>query len=64
MKFDMNAAWREATGMIAANREVLMIVAGVFFLLPSLASVWFMSDIHKVDARIINAHCATPQPLW
>lgn len=45
MKFDMNAAWREATGMIAANREVLTIVAGVFFLLPSLASVWFMSDM-------------------
>lgn len=41
MKFDMNAAWREATGMIAANREVLMIVAGVFFLLPSLAMVFF-----------------------
>lgn len=41
MKFDMNAAWRETTAMIAANREVLMIVAGVFFLLPSLAMAFF-----------------------
>ena len=41
MKFDMTAAWGEATAMIAANREVLMIVAGVFFLLPSIAMVFF-----------------------
>ena len=37
MKFDMSEAWREAMAMISANREVLLIVAGIFFLLPSLA---------------------------
>jgi hypothetical protein len=36
MKFDMTTAWREATAMIAANREVLAVVAGIFFLLPSV----------------------------
>jgi membrane-anchored glycerophosphoryl diester phosphodiesterase (GDPDase) len=37
MKFDMSEAWREAMAMITANREVLLVVAGIFFLLPSLA---------------------------
>ena len=31
MKFDMSAAWNEATRLMAANRDVLLIVAGVFF---------------------------------
>lgn len=35
-KFDSNAAWQEAAGLVAANREVLFALAGVFFLLPSL----------------------------
>lgn len=37
MKFDSNLAWKEASAAIAANREVLLALAGVFFLLPSLA---------------------------
>ena len=36
MTFDMTAAWREATAMISANREVMLTVAGIFFLLPAL----------------------------
>lgn len=35
-KLDSNAAWKEASGLIAANREVLFALAGVFFMLPSL----------------------------
>jgi hypothetical protein len=42
MKFDMNRAWREAAEMVAANREVLLIVAGLFFFLPSLAFALFV----------------------
>ena len=34
MKFDMSEAWRDAVAMMTANREVLLIVAGIFFLLP------------------------------
>lgn len=44
MKFDSNRAWRDASTAASANREVLLAVAGVFFLLPGLASVLFLSD--------------------
>ncbi|MFZ1743725.1 MAG: hypothetical protein WAT93_12780 [Pontixanthobacter sp.] len=37
MKFDMGAAWNEAVRLVSANKEVLAIIAGVFFFLPSLA---------------------------
>lgn len=37
MTFDMGRAWNDAVKMIAANKDVLAIVAGVFFFLPSLA---------------------------
>ena len=36
MQFNMSEAWRDATAMITGNREVLLVVAGIFFLLPSL----------------------------
>ncbi len=36
MKFDMGRAWNEATSMIAANRELVAIIAGIFVFLPSL----------------------------
>jgi len=42
MKFDSNRAWKEASAAIAANREVLLALAGVFFLLPSLAFALLM----------------------
>ena len=44
MKFDSNRAWREAVAAASANRDVLLALAGVFFLLPGLASVLFLSD--------------------
>lgn len=37
MKFDSNRAWKEASAAVSANREVLFALAGVFFMLPSLA---------------------------
>ncbi|MEN9932118.1 MAG: hypothetical protein RIS17_691 [Pseudomonadota bacterium] len=45
MKFNGSLAWQEGINAIGANRSVLAPVAGVFFLLPALASVWFMSDV-------------------
>lgn len=45
MKFDMGEAWREATAMIAANREVMLIVAGIFFFLPSLLQTIALPDM-------------------
>lgn len=38
MKFDSNLAWKEATAAISANREVVIALAGVFFLLPGLVT--------------------------
>jgi len=35
--FDSNRAWTQATAALRANREVVFALAGVFFLLPSLA---------------------------
>lgn len=35
-KLDSNAAWKDASALVAANREVLLILAGVFFFLPNL----------------------------
>ena len=36
MKLDSTGVWQEASAAIAANREVLLTLAGVFFLLPRL----------------------------
>lgn len=37
MKLDMGRAWNEATALISSNKQVVTIVAGVFFFLPYLA---------------------------
>lgn len=37
MRLDMGTAWNGATAMIDANRDVLLVIAGVFFFLPTLA---------------------------
>ena len=37
MKFDSNLAWKQASAAISTNREVVLALAGVFFLLPGLA---------------------------
>lgn len=37
MPFDSNIAWKQATAAILANRDLIIAIAGVFFLLPSLA---------------------------
>lgn len=37
MKFDMGRAWSEGVRLLTSNRDVVAIVAGVFFFLPYLA---------------------------
>ncbi|MBB3955458.1 glycerophosphoryl diester phosphodiesterase membrane domain-containing protein [Novosphingobium sediminicola] len=44
MRFDSNLAWRTAHSAILANRDVLLALAGVFFLLPRLAFALLMPD--------------------
>lgn len=40
MKLDINQVWQEASAMVSANREVLLTIAGVFFVLPQLIVAW------------------------
>lgn len=48
MKFNMSEAWRDATAMMAGNREVLLIVAGLFFFLPSVVLGFVMGDTQEL----------------
>ncbi|PNU05896.1 hypothetical protein [Novosphingobium guangzhouense] len=42
MKFDSSRAWTQASQAVSANREVVLALAGVFFLLPQLVfSIFF-----------------------
>ncbi|TCM17769.1 hypothetical protein EDF56_105112 [Novosphingobium sp. PhB165] len=41
MTFDSNRAWNEASRAVSANKEVVLAIAGVFFLLPQLAFTTF-----------------------
>lgn len=48
MKFSMSEAWRDATAMMSANREVLLIVAGIFFFIPGVAMGLAMGNIQQI----------------
>ncbi|MFY7838504.1 MAG: hypothetical protein ACOVQ0_19705 [Novosphingobium sp.] len=41
---DSTLAWKSATRLVSANRDMLMAIAGVFFLLPSLAFSVFVPE--------------------
>ena len=47
MKFDMNAAWRDASNLLQANKELLLVLAGLFFFLPNLAFALFVPDFQQ-----------------
>lgn len=44
MKFDSNLAWKQATSLVAANRELVLALAGVFFFLPSFALIMLIKQ--------------------
>lgn len=45
MKLDLGKAWTDATAMLNANREVVIIVAGLFFFLPYFAFLLFFPEL-------------------
>jgi membrane-anchored glycerophosphoryl diester phosphodiesterase (GDPDase) len=45
MKLDMGQAWSQAVAMMSANRDLIAIVAGVFFFLPYLALMLMLPDM-------------------
>ncbi len=56
MKLDINLVWRQAGAAVAANREVLAGLAGVFILLPILAFELFAPPVPEIHAGLdINA---------
>lgn len=50
MKLDLNAAWDQAVRLIAANREVALVLGGVFFFLPYVLFLLLVPvpDFHAV----------------
>lgn len=44
MTFDMSKAWNEAMAMISANKEVLAVVSGIFFFLPTVLAGLLQPD--------------------
>lgn len=55
MKFDSNRAWKEAAAAVSANRDVLWALAGVFFLVPSLAFSLFLPQPEPAAGMDQNA---------
>jgi MFS family permease len=65
--FNMSEAWRDATAMMSGNREVLLIVAGLFFFLPSLVLNFAMGDPRNVavaDPQAAEAAVAATYTQW
>jgi len=53
MKFSMSTAWNEAMAMFTANREVLLIVAGIFFFLPNLVVFVAVPGMRDLQQQIM-----------
>ena len=51
MKLDTNQAWAEASAMVSANRQVLLAMAGVFFVLPSLVMTVMVPEPDVVPSQ-------------
>lgn len=49
-KLDMGQAWNVAVALIGKNRDVILVVAGVFFFLPSLAVALLMPGSEEMMA--------------
>ncbi|MDD3799141.1 MAG: hypothetical protein PHE36_08190 [Novosphingobium sp.] len=70
MTFDMNRAWREAAEMVTANREVLLIVAGIFFFLPGLAAALLVpsmqppAHLEESEALAFMTRFYSDNALW
>jgi len=61
MTFDMSKAWQNATAMIKANRDVLTVIAGIFFFLPALVTGF---AIPPVDPAVLDDPAALQAAFW
>ena len=58
-KLDLERAWNEATALLSANRDVVLIVAAVFFFLPNVISTLILPS---QDALIMQIEAMGDQP--
>jgi len=61
MQFDSNRAWNEALAEVKANRDVLLAVGGVFFLLPTLLSAVFLTDVQAAMMQNLGKEAVLQQ---
>jgi len=67
MKFNMSQAWNEAMAMFSANREVLLVVAGIFFFLPSVVTAMVMPNFQEellANPTALEAQMAALYASW
>jgi hypothetical protein len=53
LTFSPEKAWNEALAMLRAHKDILLIVAGVFILLPTMANVLFVPQ-PEIDGMALN----------
>ena len=50
MKFDLDTAWKDTTGLLSRNRSLLAVIAGVFFFLPYAALTIALPGMGDLEA--------------
>lgn len=50
MKFDLDTAWKDTTGLLSRNRGLLAVIAGVFFFLPYAALAIALPGMGDLEA--------------
>lgn len=63
MKLDMSAAWNDAVRLLMSNRQVILIVAGVFVFLPYLALSLLMPQVMNPMAGAAPGQAQTPEAM-
>jgi hypothetical protein len=63
MKLDMSRAWNDALRLLASNRQVILIVAGVFFFLPYLALSMLAPELANPMAGAAPGQVQSPEAM-
>ena len=54
MNFDMNTCWSRAVDLLQSNFQLLLIIAAVFLLLPTLAFYMLVPDLQVLADPTID----------
>ncbi len=61
IKLDMGKAWNDAVALLSANKDVVLIIAGVFFFLPNAIATLAMPQA-TAELEAMAASGAEPEP--